>query len=408
MTSYNSYDRYFKKKKPKLDKTQKNMYFNSLFEISIIAILVLATAYFFIYPTTHNLSLTKLIWMPGFIISFFSCFICISQRNDSFKPLELLTFLLLATIIISGCIISGLSADVLFSATAFMVLLLAMWLYSGVTISKRLFDIVYYFGVILSLLFIVYSFTDIARKAYIDGNFIQSVYFVFNFDNSNTTATYLYGIMCLILVNFPLRKYKAFNALLILSNFYFIYKTNSRSCLIAAIVTLFFSLFTSKKKVPTLFVIVAWLVPIIFVFVYLYMYHSGVEDIQILGKSLFSGRETVYEDYLGMLKNTTQTLFGNLGEARFQNAHNAPLSIYCSSGVIGVIISEILILTSVLKINLNSQISRVCVFVIIGYFIHSCAESIMFMGGFPGCVFVIVFYLLANYSKENSEKILFK
>lgn len=383
---------------------QKNINFNRLFEICIIVILFLAIAYFLIFPTTHNVSLIRLVWIPGFILTFVSCIICISQQNNAFEVVELFAFLLLAAIAFGGCIMAGLDINCIFSSVSYLIMLMAMWLYSGVKISKRLFDFIYYAGVVLTLIFLVYSFTPIATKALIDNEFRASEYFTFNLDNANVTGTYLYGIMCILVVNFYVRKYKALNFLLIAIDFYFIYRTNSRSCIIAAAIVLIFSMFTGgKKKLPILVIILAWLVPIIFIFVYLHMYNTSYEDVEILNKSLFSGREMVFVKYMDRIDGFWEVIFGDLKNSRFQNAHNAPLAIYCSVGIIGAVISEILILLSVLRINTPSKVSGISALVIVGYFIHSCAEANMFMGGFPGSVFMIVFYLLANYSEENQN-----
>lgn len=385
---------------------QRNINFNRLFEICIITILFLTIAYFLVYPITHNFSLARLIWMPGFILMICSCIICISQHNKALEPIEILGFLIVATVTVSGVILAGLGSSLIFSAGAFLTLLMAMWFYSGVRISRKLFDMIYYTGVVLSVLFIIYSFTPIATKAYLRGEFVTSSYFTFNLDNANTTATYLYGIMCILLVNFPVRgNIKFLNAVLIAIDFYFIYRTNSRSCLMAAIFAIAFLFITTKKKVPSLIVVLAWLIPIIFVFIYLYMYNAKVDDIVIFNKSLFSGRESVYKDYLAMINGVWEILFGDMKSAGFQNAHNAPLAIFCSIGVVGAFISEILFLLSVLRINTNSRVSTLCVISIIGFFIHSCAEAHMFMGGFPGSVFMIIFYLLANYSAETDNQI---
>lgn len=408
MTSYNSYDRYFKNKKLKLDKKQKNLNFNFLFEICVIIVLGLTAFYFIVYPVTHNLTLARFIWIPGFLLSFVSCIICLTQQNEALEILEILGFLALTAITIGGYISAGFGFDLVFSVAAFLTLLMSMWLYSGVRISKRLFDIIYYTGVFLTFLFAIYSFTSIATTYHLNGEVIQSDYFVFNLDNSNAAGMFLYGIIGILVVNFPQRKYKTLNLIMILANLYFIYRTNSRSCIIAAVVVLLFAIFINgNKKISSLVIVLSWLFPIVFVFIYLYLYNSGFEDIEVLNKSFFSGREEVFIIYLEKIKAPIQYIFGNLAEARLQNGHNAPVAFYSSLGFVGAVITEALMLLSVFRINKPTKNANLSVLVISGIFIHSCAEASMLLGGFPGSVFVIIFYLLANYSEENSDKIMF-
>ena len=50
------------------------------------------------------------------------------------------------------------------------------------------------------------------------------------------------------------------------------------------------------------------------------------------------------------------------------------------------------------------KMNEVILFAVMGIFIQSSAESGMFLGGFPGIVFLLVLFLLANYRGYETPK----
>lgn len=117
----------------------------------------------------------------------------------------------------------------------------------------------------------------------------------------------------------------------------------------------------------------------------------------IMGKSLFSGRQGTFTDYLSLLRTNFQWIVGNLGEASFANAHNAPLAHLCSTGLLGTILFYGMMLKKTLACCENDNpVARTALICILGLFIQSSGEASIFLGGFPGIEFVYVLFYLAG------------
>ena len=137
--------------------------------------------------------------------------------------------------------------------------------------------------------------------------------------------------------------------------------------------------------------------PILFVPMYLMLFRSGYADLMIMGKSLFSGRQGTFTDYLSLLRTNFQWIVGNLGEASFANAHNAPLAHLCSTGLLGTILFYGMMLKKTMACCENDNpVARTALICILGLFIQSSGEASIFLGGFPGIEFVYVLFYLAG------------
>ena len=135
------------------------------------------------------------------------------------------------------------------------------------------------------------------------------------------------------------RKHKALSSLIVIALFYLCWLTESRSSLIACILALIYTLFFSGKKIPNIIVCLVVATPILFFPIYLALYRNGFNNLTLLGKQLFSGRQYTYTEYLNQLNTPYRWLFGDLGETLFSNAHNAPLMILCSIGLVGLFVT---------------------------------------------------------------------
>lgn len=377
---------------------------NRFFEISFVMTLIFPLIYFIEYPIFHNDSLNRFVWIPGLLMFLLTC--CVNKIDMKIDVRWFIAFFALISIIVIGIISSDklTSFSHWLSGFSFILLFLSMKLFSRSNTSKLLFDTIYIFALLLSLVFLIYCFTPIANTIYIDGVLRNSKYYVFNLDNPNSAGMYLFGIFSILVINIPVRRFRVINIALCCAVFYMLFRTNSRACIIAAIIVAVAALWPKKGYVPKIIILLAWLFPIIFVSLYMFMYDSGVENIEILGKSLFSGRQEVFTAYLSKIENGWHFLFGNYGSAGLQNAHNAPLSFYTSLGVVGFIITEAMLLINTLRINIGTKVSFVSVFAVLGLFIQSSAEAGMFLGGFPGIIFLLVFFLLANYKDYDIIK----
>ena len=95
---------------------------------------------------------------------------------------------------------------------------------------------------------------------------------------------------------------------------------------------------------------------------------------------------------------------GNLCEVSLQNAHNAPLAVLCSLGVIGAVLFFGLFYRAVWTNNtaINHPTARTSVAALLAICVASCGEASMFLGGFPGVGFMFLFLWLSNYRSADS------
>lgn len=370
---------------------------NKLFDVAFVICLAFVFIYFIEYPILHDVSLNRLVWIPGLLMVLISC---LAYKIDTKLDIRwFVAFFTLISIIIVGILATDklTSFSHWFAGFAFILTMVSMRLFSMSNTSKLLFDFIYVFAVLLAVVFIIYCFTPIVNTAYFKGVMRRCDYYVFNLDNSNIAGMYLFGIFSILIINISVRKYRLLNIALCCAVFYMLFRTNSRACIVAAIIVAAAAILPKKSLVPKTLIVIAWLFPILFGSLYLFVYESGFENVEILGKSLFSGRQEVFVAYLAKIKNGWHFLFGNYASASLQNAHNAPLTFYSSLGIVGAVITEIMLLINAFRINLGSKISFMSLFAVLGLFIQSSAEAGMFLGGFPGIIFLLIFFLLANY-----------
>lgn len=358
-------------------------------------------AYMIVLPVTNNRTLIRLIWIPTMLFIFAFSFPRDLSRRQLFEiatPIAILAFSLI------GQAGAG-DIEHLLSAFCYINLLLVINICAEHSLTKYTFDYIYYSSVALGLLFSVYSFTPIAHRVHTGPVVWQNAYFVFDLENSNYAAMVLFSFYCVLLINLSYRKRKLLILPLISYIFYMIVKTNCRSAILSAVVVAIAYVLWGKRKIPHFIIILSCLAPAAFIFVYLALFQKlGGDSRLILNKTLFSGRQYVYYDYLLNVQGWKDILFGNFALSGLNNAHNSILSIYTSLGIIGVFCFYSFyfrILSSIEKRS-NSSIQSVCLVCILGFFIQSSMEASYFLGGFPGIMFLSTFVLLSNY-RDYSE-----
>lgn len=370
-----------------------------LFENIIKFSWILVLFYFIVFPTTHNNTIATLIWTLSVTATLVGCLIFIRLLENK----ELYAISLIIFVIVLGLLLGWdeISKEHYISAYIYISFMLSICTTSKVKISKNTFEFIIKVNMILVLVFLIYSFTPIANKQYSEGIYRDSIYFVFNLDNSNVAGIYLFCIYCINIIFFKEAKRKYIRIFLLIVLIYLIYKTNTRTCMFSAILVTVCYIFWTNRKVPTIGIIVGCLFPIVFIFIYLYMAEHGFEDIEIMGKSLFSGREEVFVIYLDHIDTFLKAVIGNYVIMPFKNGHNAPLTIFCSIGIVGFISTYYLIISNILKHNIAtiSKTGCMAIFSVLCCFVQSSGEAALFLGGFPGCVFMNTFFLLMAYEE---------
>lgn len=281
----------------------------------------------------------------------------------------------------------------------FVTQLCAIVLCSKGRVTKKTFDWIFFFAILIAITFAIISFFPLVHKVTTDERVYYTIYYAFNLSNSNLAGMFLLCIFMVLLINLKFRKHKYMLSALIAFVGYMLYKTNARSCILAGIVILFFYFFF-KKKIPRFIIWSCMAIPLAFPVIYNWLLSSFDENFVFLGKTFFSGREHVFEAYLSKMDTWLHYLVGNFGEFSFQNAHNGPLAVYAATGVIGVLLTYGFYWRAIIRINSNETgISTLCVACLLGIFIQSSAEAAVLLGSFPLVVFISTIFLLANYKE---------
>lgn len=319
-------------------------------------------------------------------------------RNKIEKRCIVEFLILLLVVVLSLCTTEKQYASgLLYSVLCYFSLYWVIALNDTFLKNERTTDAVYKFGVYSGLLFTLYSFMPFA---YYRDNDTVSPTLTLYFGNSNLTGIYIFCTICIIIIYKKNVKGKALKALLyalVAYLLYLLWMTGARTCIVAMLFVILSSVLPAKYKIPNLVIILCFLIPILFVPMYLLLYKTGYTSIEIMGKAIFSGRQHTYRTYLSLLGNAAQWLVGNLGEAGLANAHNAPLAHLCSTGIIGITVFYGMLLRKTLECNRNdSRIARSTLICILGIYIQSSGEASMLLGGFPGIVFVYILFYLAG------------
>ncbi len=285
----------------------------------------------------------------------------------------------------------------------FMITISLYFWVSVVNVTKKMIKRFFTAGVLVALLFVV---TYLAGKAYNSSN-PYVIYANFGLTNTNLAGIYLLNIfLCIIIfVDFLDRK-RLRTVFYCLSGilFYFIYLTQSRACLIAAVACLLLKLFGFKKYNSKMTFIVV-LFPLIFVIVYMWMIDTNIIEIFEFaagtGKKLDS-RVSIWTRLINTIRHNV--LFGNYRQEH-GNGHNIYLSVLASYGTI-VFTILIVFLNSIvnkigISINEKYQYMALCAFYAV--IISGSFEAALFTGSQGMYVFSGGFLMVAKYVNKKSE-----
>lgn len=371
---------------------------NKLFRLSWMLFLI----YLIERPLISNRKVDVVVMILLTLSLFYGCVLNIKTFNFS----ELTSFIIILCIIVTSILYTSqaITVTLIKAVFLFFVNYLSVVLLSKSAITKKTYDFVFSCTVLASLLFIVYYFSPIAYIVTTSNGKKVVDEFTCNLDNSNNTAIVLFVLFSILLINLKTRKRKIGIVILLASLLYLIIQTAARSCLISAIVMILCYILQSIKQQKGVFkisksvVVIVSLLPLLFVGVYLWMFHNFDKNVEILNKRLFSGRENVYVEYLDKISNLTEFLIGNITAAQFQNAHNGPLSIFVSIGLFGLIITYRLLLSSMFRVyKRNTMCAFFCLISIFCMLFQCCAESALMVGGVTSFVGFCGVFFLSSY-----------
>ena len=367
-------------------------------DILFSCILVLMLGYFAITPL-RNAQIRHVFVFGGSLFMYFVALYNMVKTKYSVAEFVRLTMMLL--MIIAGIVITQENiVEATYAYLNFLALYIILTTRNVYKFRYNLVQVLYLFSIAVALCFFI-DYLSPAAYVFEDGRSTGAL--VLGMTNPNLTGMMITGVIEMVMIGYKERKHKALSSLIVIALFYLCWLTESRSSLIACILALIYTLFFSGKKIPNIIVCLVVATPILFFPIYLALYRNGFNNLTLLGKQLFSGRQYTYTEYLNQLNTPYRWLFGDLGETLFSNAHNAPLMILCSIGLVGLFVTYYGLIRNLIILNNGALYpqNRVAIACILSVCIQSCGEALMFSGIFPSIGFMYIFMTLAGQSKVD-------
>lgn len=369
-------------------------YIHREFKVSLLDIQLFAAFLFFLLIPLKNTGIIHYVIWLGVIATTANIVLTIYNNGTERKYIAVFLVLLIDIVVSLFTTSEHFASGLLYAVVCYFSLYWIIALNDTFLQSKKTIEAIYRFGIFSGALFSVYSRMPFAY--YRDNNTVSPTLTLY-FGNSNLAGIYIFAVICIIMIYLKNAKKKAFVVMLVAYLLYLLWMTGARTCMIAAIFVVVSAILPVKIRIPKLIVIVCFAFPIVFVPIYLTLFRKGYADLMIMGKELFSGRQGTFMDYLSLLHTDFQWIVGNLGEAGFANAHNAPLAHLCSTGLLGASLFYGMMLKKTLACCENDNpVARTALICILGLFIQSSGEASIFLGGFPGIEFVYVLFYLAG------------
>lgn len=259
------------------------------------------------------------------------------------------------------------------------------------------------FSFLLQALLIIYlSRLSFAYDIVEDDIVMTSDMLTLGFNNPNLTSMIVFYVFVAILMYYKDEKnflIKIFYIILLSYLFYLIYQTGCRTTLFMTVFIIVLFFLTSRNKILSSLLkkkaitIATLAFPILFALLYVFFSQlREYSNIELLGKPLFSGRQTLYVDFYRTLSENP--IVGLCGKYKFANAHNGMLTILLNTGFIGLFLYIVysyrnLRSLSNLIIKPNDVLYLIAIFAV---FISSSVESAMLVAG--NLFYVYFLYLL--------------
>ncbi len=333
------------------------------------------------------------------VLYVFAFFIATNQLKPS---------LALAAVVIHAVIFSSqdIEINVFFqSGSTFLALICLLEAQSNIKASERFLKFLSFLNVIICVIFIIYSKMPFAYDLYFENAYVFGEALTLGFDNPNATAMILMYSAIINIIAFNAKTYNRIIAIIFqVMLFYLIYQTNSRTAFFCTVVVTVISCI-KIKSIPRVFLYLFMAIPIVYLFVLPYCKSIGfLEDVEILGKTIYSGREDIFIEGLNEFENLFTWIFGDASVGMFANYHNAALSILLSCGILGLIIYGGIWVKNLVPFMKNTnRVSYVAICSLLGLLLHSAAESAFLIGTLPYGIMVVTLFILARYGAEEKE-----
>ena len=372
----------------------------NIWNLFILFALMSTIGYFAVLPL-RNVTLRHTFVLMG-SFSFFACTV-FRIRRISIKCLiasSIIYFIMFFGVVSSPTV----TFENIYRCMCFFSLFIIMSTKCSVSYDQKIERISFWAFFIIALLMIAASYSSVAY-VFEDGRVSGAL--ALGVTNPNLTGMLLFGVYSVLIKAIKNRSklMQIIFVLVLIKIVQMIIETRSRTSLIGVILITAYLFIFYKNKLPSWLVITGCSIPIVFVPLYLFLFDKG-RDVIFLGKEVFTGRQFIYTMHLAYLSDGIKVLFGNLPLEWFANAHNAPLSILCSIGLVGAITVYFSIFTNIIRINNNatSPSATYSVLVLTIMFIQSSAEALMFMGNFP-CIMLLYYFMISAEERLGVEKL---
>lgn len=363
-----------------------------------------------LYATVFKVTiLVQLISDFILIGSFVQLFTVLGNRKNN--TVDKTTIILAISIIViaflslytGGFSYAGLIAYLMF------VSMLATWVVYPFINADELKKVCKYSFLLQALLVVYLSRLSFAYDIVEDDMVITSDMLTLGFNNPNLTSMIVFYVFVAILMYFKDEKnflVKIFYFILLCYLFYLVYQTDCRTTLFMLVFLIVSFFLTSRNKILSSFMkkkiitIATLAFPLLFGLLYVYFSNlPEYRDIELLGKPLFSGRETLFVDLYKTLSENP--IIGLCGRYKFANAHNGMLTILLNTGFIGLILYIIYTYRSLRSLS-NTIIKPndvLYLIAIIAVYISSSGESAMLVAG---NLFYVYFMYLLVATRRNT------
>ncbi len=323
---------------------------------------------------------------------------------NKMRLVEFLSFVTIVLIIFFGIVLSNGRAriDLLYDGLNFVSFFVIIVTDTQYIINERIEKNIYT-AAVLMLLGMVLTFFSPAAYVFEDGRNTGAL--VLGMTNPNLTGMMICAVFSIAAMAYKNNKRKIIWLVYMGVLLFFLYLTRARSSMLAAGFIVIFFVFFTKKKIPDWLILCIVLLPACVVPLYLSLYRMGVTNATIFGKLFFSGREITFLGALQSLSKWHHYIFGNYYLNHFSNAHNAALAVFCSIGAVGAISMYACFARKILWLNnkIESEEARMALICILGFFIQSSAEALVFTGYFTCTAFIYFFLIIASKDVANGQ-----
>lgn len=348
-------------------------------------------------------AITSAIMAVSFILTAGLAFITIANKNNRYTVLLWIFIALLSYLSVSnGDMVT--SFEYLKQWIMFMTTInLYFWVYSA-KINDKMIKRIFVCGIVTAIIFIT---AFIAGRTYANPRLPTMA--TFGLSNPNLTGIYILNVfLCIfILTKFINNKFWRFICYIVCCMlFYFIWLTEARSCIIAAIACVLLS-FLPNKKYSKLLTFSILIFPLVFVFMYLELINTDIanifEFINSDGKSLTS-RVRIWEEAIYIIRS--DLLFGNYlyGSG---NRHNTHLMILAAFGffTFTLVIIYLNRVVNYIGTYIREKNQLISLYAFYAVILMGTFEAVLFSGSQGMYVFSGAFLMIAKYLKKESTEV---